>query len=159
MQAWQTTLETIRRLTDAEEAVSAGVVTGRDEMTVLCGPRPHSPALKSSVISAGAGIDGVSLTTVDRCSKVCGMGFFSRMLIPRSVRRAAHPVRTMKSAVTPKPIKSARRALNPVDNVLYGVERSLNTKRRGSVPAAAYRHGSCPVRHRTPEAAHRCRNK
>ena len=84
------------------------------------------------------------------------MGFLSRMLIPRSVRRAAHPVRTVKRAATPKSIKSIQRSLHPIDNAVYGVTRSLNTKARSR--AAAYTHGSCPVRHRTAQAAQNCRN-
>jgi len=39
------------------------------------------------------------------------MGFLSQMLVPRSVRRAMHPARTVKRAVTPKTIKRAGRAL------------------------------------------------
>lgn len=58
------------------------------------------------------------------------MGFLTRMLVPRGVRRAAHPVRTAKSAVTPRPIKQARRALNPIDSGTYAIERKLNTKPR-----------------------------
>lgn len=84
------------------------------------------------------------------------MGFLSRMLIPRAVRRAAHPVRTVKRAATPKTIKTMQRSLHPVDNAVYGLTRQLNTKPRSR--AAAHAHGSCPVRHRTPEAAQNCRN-
>jgi len=91
------------------------------------------------------------------------MGFFSRLLIPRSVRRAAHPGRAVKRAVTPKAVKKARRALHPIDNAVYGVERSVATsirsggkRRKGKAPV--YRHGNCAVSHRTPEAAARCRN-
>jgi hypothetical protein len=85
------------------------------------------------------------------------MGFLSRMFVPRGVRRAMHPVRTVKRAVTPKPVKQVRRALHPIDNAVYGVERSLNTKPRPNKPV--YRHGTCPVKHRTPEAAAKCRNR
>jgi hypothetical protein len=56
------------------------------------------------------------------------MGFLTRALVPRGVRRAAHPVRTAKRAATPKTIKKARRALSPIDNAMYDVERKLNTK-------------------------------
>ena len=84
------------------------------------------------------------------------MGFLSRLLIPRGVRRAMHPARTVRRAVTPKPIRQARRAMHPLDNALYSVERSLTTKRRR--PAPVYRHGTCSVRHRSPEAAAKCRN-
>jgi hypothetical protein len=85
------------------------------------------------------------------------MGFLSRLLIPRGVRRALHPARSVKRAITPKSIKRARRALHPVDNAAYALQRSLTTKKRHS-PAPVYRHGSCPVKHRSPEAASRCRN-
>lgn len=90
------------------------------------------------------------------------MGFLSRLLIPRSVRRAAHPVRAVKRKVTPKPIKQVRRALSPIDNAKYAVERSVATsirsRSRSKGKAPVYRHGACPVRHRSPEAAARCRN-
>jgi Flp pilus assembly protein TadB len=56
------------------------------------------------------------------------MGFLSRALVPRGVRRAAHPVRTVKSAATPRVVKQARSALNPIDTAAYSVERALNTK-------------------------------
>jgi len=51
------------------------------------------------------------------------MGFLSRLLVPRSVRRAMHPVRTMKRAATPKLLKKARRALHPVDNVVTSLSQ------------------------------------
>jgi hypothetical protein len=84
------------------------------------------------------------------------MGFLSRLFVPRGVRRAIHPVRTVRRAATPKSIKRARRALHPVSNAVYSVERSVNTKRRS--PAAVYRHGSCQVKHRSVAAAGKCRN-
>jgi len=58
------------------------------------------------------------------------MGLLTRALVPRGIRRAAHPVRTAKSAVTQRPIKQARPALNPIDNGIYSIERGLNTKPR-----------------------------
>ncbi|MGH3407312.1 MAG: hypothetical protein ACRDRJ_33145 [Streptosporangiaceae bacterium] len=97
------------------------------------------------------------------------MGFFSRLLVPRSVRRAAHPVRTVRRAATPKVVKKASRAMHPLDNAVYGVERSVATslrsgrkrksgaRRNGRAPV--YRHGNCPVAHRTHEAAAKCRNR
>jgi hypothetical protein len=93
------------------------------------------------------------------------MGFLSRLLIPRGVRRATHPGRAVKRAVTPKPIKRARRALHPIDNMKFSVERSIATslrsgskKNKKKAISRVYRHGNCPVNHRTPEAAARCRN-
>lgn len=90
------------------------------------------------------------------------MGFLTRLFIPRGVRRAVHPGRAAKRAITPKPVKRAQRAMHPIDNMKYSVERSVATslrsgrKRKGRAPV--YRHGNCPVSHRTPEAAARCRN-
>jgi len=69
-----------------------------------------------------------------------------------------HPVRTAKRAVTPRPIKQVRRALHPVDNAVYGMTRALNTKPRHKTKAPSYNHGSCPINHRTPAAAQKCRN-
>jgi hypothetical protein len=89
------------------------------------------------------------------------MGFFSRLLVPRSVRRAVHPGRAVKRAVTPKPIKKARRALHPIDNAEYSMQRSVATSIRSgrNRKARIWRHGNCPVNHRSPEAAARCRNR
>ncbi len=87
------------------------------------------------------------------------MGFLSRLLVPRSVRRVMHPARTVKRAVTPKAVKRARRALHPVDNAVYSLEGALTTKRRTRRSMGqVFRHGSCPVRHRTAVAAARCRH-
>lgn len=91
------------------------------------------------------------------------MGFFSRLFVPRSVRRAMHPGRAVKRAVTPKVVKRASRALHPIDSAVYSVERSAATairsgrKRKSSAPV--FRHGNCPVRHRSAAAAAKCRNR
>ncbi len=58
------------------------------------------------------------------------MGMLTRMLIPRGVRRAVHPARAVRRAVTPRTVRQVRRSLNPIDNAVYGVQRSLNTKPR-----------------------------
>lgn len=91
------------------------------------------------------------------------MGFLTRRFVPRSVRRAMHPVRTVKrkaiNKATPRSVKRFRRAFSPLSSAVYGLERRLNTKQRKKTKRApAYQHGSCPVRHRTLEAAERCRN-
>lgn len=70
-----------------------------------------------------------------------------------------HPVRAAKRAVTPKPVRQMRRAMHPVDNAIYNFERELNTKPRQRSTAPAYTHPGCSVRHRTPDAASRCRNR
>ncbi len=89
------------------------------------------------------------------------MGFFSRLLVQRSVRRAVHPGRAVMRAVTPKPIKKARRALHPIDNAVYTMQRSVATSIRSGRKrkARVWRHGNCPINHRSPETAARCRNR
>ena len=84
------------------------------------------------------------------------MGFFSRMFIPSGVHRAMHPARMVKRAITPKSIKRVQRAMHPIDNAVYSLERSLNTQPRRRSTSQVYQHGTCPVKHRTPEAAARC---
>jgi hypothetical protein len=88
------------------------------------------------------------------------VGFFSRLLVPRTVRRAMHPSRAVKRAVTPKAVKRARRALHPMDNAVYSMERSAATAIRsgGKRKTPVFRHGNCPVHHRSAEAAAKCRN-
>ena len=88
------------------------------------------------------------------------MGFFSRLLVPRGVRRAMHPGRAVKRAATPKAVKKASRAMHPIDNAVYSMQRSVATSIRSGRKGKSrvYRRGNCPVNHRTPEAAARCRN-
>jgi hypothetical protein len=50
------------------------------------------------------------------------VGVLSRLLVPRSVRRAAHPVRTARRAVTPKPIKKIKRSIYVATNPLGALE-------------------------------------
>ncbi len=102
------------------------------------------------------------------------MGFLSRLFIPRSVRRALHPVRSAKravrKAVVPKSVRrvtyAAGQIANPVSALKYhAIERPLTTalrsglKKRSAAPAPVYQHGKCSVKHRSPEAAKRCRNR
>lgn len=99
------------------------------------------------------------------------MGFLTRLLIPRPVRRAAHPVRTAKRAVrravVPKPIRQvtygASQLRNPIRAAGYhGIERPLTTALRGGArkrsrtSAPVYQHDNCPVKHRSIETAQRC---
>lgn len=102
------------------------------------------------------------------------MGFLSRLFIPRTVQRALHPVRSAKravrKAVVPKSVRqvsyAASQIANPVSALKYhAIERPLTTAlrsgstKRAATPGLVYRHGTCPVKHRSPEAAHRCRNR
>jgi hypothetical protein len=79
------------------------------------------------------------------------MGFLTRALVPRGVRRAAHPVRTAKSAATPRVVKQARSALNPVDSAVYSAERALNTKPRKQAKPRTLRALDEPETTNSPE--------
>jgi hypothetical protein len=58
--------------------------------------------------------------------------------------------------------KRARRNLQPIDNLKYSIERliaaSLGSGLKKKGISRVYRHGTCPVNHRTAVAAARCRN-
>jgi hypothetical protein len=69
------------------------------------------------------------------------MGFLSRLLVPRGVRRAAHPMRTVKRAATPRAVKRAQRLASPIDNAVYSLERSVSTVIRHPVPTARKKKG------------------
>ena len=71
------------------------------------------------------------------------MGFLTRQLVPRPVRRATHPVRTVRRAATPRVVQQASRSLHPVDNAIYSVERSLVTKPRKQQDRPAAAEGDC----------------
>lgn len=86
------------------------------------------------------------------------MGFISRAIIPRSVRRAAHPVRAIKRELTPRPIKQARRVLHPIDNAIYGVTRKINTRHRSTSNSQSFEHSGCNIRHRSVNAFNNCKN-
>lgn len=92
------------------------------------------------------------------------MGLITRLLVPRSVRRAAHPLRTVKSKATPKSVKRLRRVAHPIDSAVYATERSLTTsfrsgrRRRRGARRPVFTHPGCPIQHRTAETAKRCRH-
>jgi hypothetical protein len=122
--------------------------------------RRRTSGNRGPTCSCGADVDRTRRLTPGRLrSRHASVGFFSCLLVPRSVRRAVHPVRTAKRAVTPKVVKKAQRALHPIDNVVYGMERSLSTPLRASSGSSSYRHGTCPVKHRTAAAAAKCRHR
>jgi hypothetical protein len=53
--------------------------------------------------------------------------------------------------------------MNPIDNAVYGAQRSVSTAIRSGgkskSKAQVWRHGNCPINHRSPEAAAKCRNR
>lgn len=95
------------------------------------------------------------------------MGFITRAIVPRSVRRAAHPVRAVRRAVTPNVVKSVSRSVsvirNPVSAGAYSMEKSVRKIFRkagstgsGGSDGSVYNHGDCSVNHRTYDAAVIC---
>ena len=75
------------------------------------------------------------------------VGFFSRLLVPRSVRRAMHPGRAVGRAVTPTAVSRERRALHPAGNAVYSTQRSVATAIRSGRKGKAHVwwHENCPV--------------
>ena len=84
------------------------------------------------------------------------MGFLTRLLIPRSVSAAPCTRREPSSAPSrPRASSGPDEYLTRSTTQSYGVARSLNTKKPQRKPF--YRHETCTIRHRTPEAAAKCR--
>jgi hypothetical protein len=93
------------------------------------------------------------------------MGFITRRLVPRQVRRAVHPVRYARSKVTPRPVKKAARATraitNPIGATAYAAEKAVFGPQKSRRPSngsggPAKNYGRCPVKHRSHEAVDRC---
>ena len=87
------------------------------------------------------------------------MGFFSRLPVPRGLRRAAHPEPTAAPAATPEAIDAAHHAPHAADNghaVQHSAAATIQAEANGN--AGVFRHGDCPVSHRSAEAAAKCRN-
>lgn len=125
--------------------------------------QPPSRLGVSALLSwfTGAGVPARVVFSAHPSRRLGGkVGFFSRLFVPRSVRRAMHPGRAVKRAMTPKAVRRASRALHPIDNAKYSIERSAATAIRSGRKrkAAVFRHGNCPVHHRSAEAAAKCRN-
>ena len=57
--------------------------------------------------------------------------------------------------------RERRRKLHPIDNLKYSIERligaSLGSGLKKKGINRVYRHGNCPVNHKTAQAAARCR--
>lgn len=100
---------------------------------------------------------------VDSTTSEVAMGFGRRLMrktvrraAPRSVRRAMHPVRTAKRAVTPQPIRQVSRAVYTITNPLGAAENKLigaalgsGRRRRDSGRTRATAHRAQPGRANT----------
>jgi hypothetical protein len=88
------------------------------------------------------------------------MGFFSRLPVPRGLRRATHPESAATPAATPEAVEVAQRAAQAASNghpVQHSAAATIQAEANGS--AGVFRHGDCPVNHRSAEAAAKCRNR
>jgi hypothetical protein len=94
------------------------------------------------------------------------VGFISGLLAPRAGRRGRKPGRANKRATAANLIKKTRGSTSPAGNSVYSIERSVTTtsllrgkkKRKTTKTTTEWRHGKCQVKHRSREAAARCRN-
>jgi hypothetical protein len=76
------------------------------------------------------------------------------------MRRAAHPEALGTPAVTPEAIEVARQAPHAADNghpVQQSAAATIQAEANGK--DGVWRHGDCPVNHRSAEAAAKCRNR
>ena len=88
------------------------------------------------------------------------MGFFSRLPVPRGMRRATHPEPAAAQAVAPEAVEVAQPAAQAASNghpVQHSPVATMQAEANGN--AGVFRHGDCPVNHRSAEAAAKCRNR
>jgi hypothetical protein len=87
------------------------------------------------------------------------MGFFSRLPVPRVMRRAAHTEPAVTQAAAPEAVEVANGALHPASNG-HPVQASAATiEPATNGQAGVWHHDDCKVNHRSPEAAAKCRNR
>ena len=89
------------------------------------------------------------------------MGFFSRLPVPRGMRRATHPEHAVAQAAAPEAVEVANGALHPAG----AAAPAMPSPAAATIESAAngqtgvWRHDNCKVNHRSPEAAAKCRNR
>ena len=84
------------------------------------------------------------------------MGFFSRLPVPRGMRRAVQPGPAAAPAATPEAVEVAHHVPRAADN---GHPVATTAQAAANGKAGVWRHGDCPVNHRSAEAAAKCRNR
>ena len=89
------------------------------------------------------------------------MGFFSRLPVPRGMRRATHPEQAVTQAAAPEAVEVANGALHPA----VGAAPVMPSPAAATIESAAngsagvWHHDDCKVNHRSAEAAAKCRNR
>ena len=88
------------------------------------------------------------------------MGFFSRLPVPRGMRRATHPEQAVAQAAAPEAVEVADHAPDPASNG-HSVPPSAAAPNEPAAngQAGVWHHDNCKVNHRSPEAAAKCRNR
>ena len=88
------------------------------------------------------------------------MGFFSRLPIPRGMRRATHPEHAVAQAAAPEAVEVANGAPRPAvgaAHVIPSTAATIEPTANGS--PGVWHHDNCKINHRSPEAAAKCRNR
>ena len=88
------------------------------------------------------------------------MGFFSRLPIPRGMRRATQAERTVAQAAAPEAVEVANGAPHPAvaaAHVMPSPAATIEPTANGST--GVWHHDNCKVNHRSAEAAAKCRNR
>jgi hypothetical protein len=88
------------------------------------------------------------------------MGFFSRLPIPRGMRRATHPEHAVAQAAAPEAVEVANGAPRPAvgaAHVMPSTAATIEPTANGS--PGVWHHDNCKINHRSPEAAAKCRNR
>jgi hypothetical protein len=88
------------------------------------------------------------------------MGFFSRLPIPRGMRRATHPEHAVAQAAAPEAVEVANGAPRPAvgaAHVMPSTAATIEPTANGT--PGVWHHDNCKINHRSPEAAAKCRNR
>ena len=88
------------------------------------------------------------------------MGFFSRLPIPRGMRRATHPEHAVTQAAAPEAVEVANGAPHPAVGAHVMPSAAAGTiEPTANGSTGVWHHDNCKVNHRSPEAAAKCRNR
>ena len=88
------------------------------------------------------------------------MGFFSRLPIPRGMRRTTHPEHALAPAAAPEAVEAngaPHSAVGAAPVMPSPATTTVGPAANGS--AGVWHHDNCKVNHRSPEAAAKCRNR
>jgi hypothetical protein len=88
------------------------------------------------------------------------MGFFSRLPVPRVMRRAAHTEHAATQAAAPEAVEVANGAPRAASNGHSAPASAAATiESAANGQAGVWHHDDCKVNHRSAEAAAKCRNR